>query len=92
MIVQAERNIRLSLVLEEIRTKETFAAVSDMELIGSLKNQIKDDAQLQNLVIEMEKSGQIGMWLAQSRVNYVLDWIVSTSKISGFVKTGIDEI
>ena len=88
LIKQAEKNVRLSLILEEIRTKEPDAQVSDVELVNSLKRQIKDDPKLQQLIIEMEKSGQIGMWLAQSRVNFVLDWVASTSKVVGFVKQG----
>jgi hypothetical protein len=53
-----------------------------------LKRQIKDDPRLEQLIVEMENSGQIGMWLAQSRVNFVLDWVVGTSKVVGFVKVG----
>lgn len=81
MILQAEKNVRLSLILEEIRKKEPEAAISDLELISKLKNDIKDDLQLQKLIIEMEKSGQMGMWLAQSRVNYAMEWLLSTCKV-----------
>ena len=88
LIKQAEKNVRLSLILEEIRVKEPDAQVSDIELINTLKQQIKDDPKLGQLVVEMEKSGQIGMWLAQSRVNFVLDWVIGTSKVVGFVKVG----
>ena len=90
LIKQAEKNVRLSLILEEIRTKEPDAQVSDVELINTLKRQVKDDPKLGQLIVEMEKSGQIGMWLAQSRVNFVLDWVVGTSKVVGFVKVGVE--
>lgn len=92
LIKQAEKNVRLSLILEEIRTKEPDAQVSDMELINTLKRQVKDDPKLGQLIVEMEKSGQIGMWLAQSRVNFVLDWVIGTSKVVGFVKTGEENV
>jgi len=59
-------------------------------LINTLKRQVKDDPKLGQLIVEMEKSGQIGMWLAQSRVNFVLDWVVGTSKVVGFVKVGVE--
>ena len=92
LIKQAEKNVRLSLILEEIRTKEPDAQVSDMELINLLKRQVKDDPKLGQLIVEMEKSGQIGMWLAQSRVNFVLDWVIGTSKVVGFVKSGEENV
>ena len=78
---KAENNLRLSFILEEIRKAEPESGLSDLELIESLKRQVQDKPELANWINLAQQNGQLASWLANARIEYVLEWIANTCKV-----------
>jgi len=80
----AEKNVRISLILDRIRDEEPEAQLSDEEVFEIVKQNItKSNAQAtpDEIIQEMNKTGYLQILFSRIRDEYTLDFIVKTSKI-----------
>ena len=79
---KANKQIRLSLILDSIRDAEPEAVLSDAEAVNALKQQVAMQGQEpEKFLIESQRSGRLHGMLAQLRDEFALQWLVKNSKI-----------
>lgn len=82
LIEVAENRVKLSLILDSIREAEPQAVFSDEELIGGLKNNLKENGADADKVIEKARlDGTLFGVLASLRDDTTIQWILDHSKV-----------
>jgi FKBP-type peptidyl-prolyl cis-trans isomerase (trigger factor) len=82
LMEMAERNVRLSLILDSIREKEPDAVLSDAEAEGAIKQRaVLQRQDPEQVLVEFKKSGAFEGMVASLRDEFTLQWLVSQSKI-----------
>lgn len=80
----AEKNVRISLILDRIRDEEPEAQLSDEEVFEIVKQNVaksNSQASPDEIIQEMNRSGYMQILFSRIRDEYALDFIVKTSKI-----------
>jgi FKBP-type peptidyl-prolyl cis-trans isomerase (trigger factor) len=79
----AEKNVRLSLILDRIREVEPDAQLSDNEVLEMLRKHMQSSSQpiTNEILEEMNKSGYLQILFSKIRDEYTLDFIVNNSKV-----------
>ncbi len=78
----ADKNVKLSLILDKIRDEEPEAQVSDQEVIEMIKNSmVKNRGDINEKLKEMNMSGQLGVLVSRVRDEHTLDFVLKNSKI-----------
>ena len=83
-VQMAEQNVKLSLVLDKIREEEPEAQLSDQETFEIIKQNLantKTDANLDEVIQTMSKTGQLQILFARIKDEYALNHIVKTVKV-----------
>lgn len=82
---QGGENVKLALILDRIREEEPDAQLSDQEVIDIIKNNLqKNNTKNENLdetLLNMNKSGYLQVLLSRIRDEHTLDFIRKTVKI-----------
>ena len=81
-IAQAEKNIRLSLVLEKIRETEPEAQLADSELINIVRNNLSamSDKPLEEVMKDLNNLGYLQVLYNRIRDEYTLNFVLKTVK------------
>lgn len=80
----AEKNVKLSLVLDKIREIHPEAQLSDQEVFETLKNNLKKTKVTQNIdevIQQMNKSGYLQILFSRIRDEYTMDFVNKTVKV-----------
>lgn len=81
-ISMAEKNVKLSLILDRIRENEPEAQLSDQEIIETIKQNIsKNHGNLDEVLQAMNKNGYLPVLIARMRDEYTLDFVLKTVKL-----------
>jgi trigger factor len=83
-IKKAEKNVRLSLILDSIRDKEPEAMLNENEALQALKTQIAArGVDAEKFVVENRKAGRLIGIVAAMKDEFALQWVVDQAKITG---------
>lgn len=85
LIEAAVKNVKLSLILDQIREKELEAQLSDQEVFDIIKRnlaQTKVQKSLDEVIQEMNRTGYLQILFSRIRDEYTMDFIVKTVKIT----------
>jgi trigger factor len=80
----AEKNVKLSLILDKIRENEPEAQLSDQEAFEIIKSnlaQTKVDRPIDEIIENMSKSGYLQILFSRLKDEYALDFVVKSVKI-----------
>ena len=80
----AEKNVRISLILDRIRDEEPEAQLSDEEVFEIVKQNVANSnsqASPDEIIAEMNRSGYMQILFSRIRDEYALDFIVKTCKV-----------
>ena len=80
----AERNVRLSLILDKIRDVEPEAQLTDQEVFEVIKRNLVDskmNTSMDDVMKELTRTGYLQILFSRIRDEYVLDFIVKNSKV-----------
>jgi len=80
----ANQNVKLSLILEAIRDKEPEAQLSDQEVLASIEQNlgsVKTKKEIDEFMMQLNKSGRLSLLATRMRDEYVLDFILKNTKI-----------
>jgi trigger factor len=81
-IAAAKSNVKLTLILDEIKDKEPETVFTDMELMDIIKHRVAAMGQdPEKFIVESRKDGRLISLLAALRSEAVLEWIVKNSKV-----------
>lgn len=81
----AEKNTRLTLILDKIREDEPEAQLSDEEVFNAIKQNIvnsKNQTPVDDVIKEMNKTGYLQILFSRMKDEYTLDFIVKSIKIT----------
>jgi trigger factor len=84
MIGMAERNVKLSLVLDKIREKESEAQLSDQEVFDVIKQnlaQTKTTQSLDEVIQQMNRTGYLQILFSRIRDEHTMDHVVKNIKL-----------
>jgi trigger factor len=85
MVEQAEKQVRLSLILDSIRDAEPESVFSNQELINSMTNRLMQAGHTEQsagqLLKQAERQGSLYGMMAQLKDEITLQWLVEHSKI-----------
>jgi trigger factor len=80
----AEKNVKLSLILDKVRETEPETQLSDNEVLdivqGMLGKMSKSKEEIEKLMNEMSKGGQLQVISSRLRDEHALDFILKTTK------------
>lgn len=80
----AERNVKLSLILDKIRESEPEAQLSDQEVFDMIKQNIantKVNQPVDEIIKEMSRTGYLQILFARIRDEYTIDFVVKNTRI-----------
>lgn len=80
----AEKNVKLSLVLDKIREAEPEAQLTDHEVFDVVKQNIsrtKMNTSMDDIIKELNRTGYLQILFSRIRDEYVMDFIVKNSKM-----------
>lgn len=80
----AEKNVKLSLVLDKVRENEPEAQLSDQEVFEIIKSnlaQTKVEKPIDEIMANMSKSGYMAVLFSRIKDEYALDFVVKSAKI-----------
>ena len=80
----AEKNVRLSLILDRIREVEPKAQIADQEVFEIIKQNIaqsKSAATPDEIIQEMSRTGYLQILFSRIKDEYVLDFLTKTIKV-----------
>lgn len=80
----AEKNVRLSLILDRIRDNEPLAQLSDNEVFDMIKQNIartQTGASMDTVIKEMSRTGYLQILFSRIRDEHTLDFLTKTLKI-----------
>jgi trigger factor len=80
----AEKNVKLSLILDKVRENNPDAQLSDQEVFEVIKSnlaQTKVDKPIDEIIANMNKSGYLQILFSRIKDEYALDMIVKATKI-----------
>ncbi len=80
-ISSAERNVKLSLVLDKIREIEPEAQLTDEEALNIIKSQVGNESNLKDIFKNMVNSGYLPMLLGKVRDEHTIDFVVKSCKV-----------
>jgi len=83
-IEMAEKNGKLTLILDKIREEEPEAQISDQEVFDMIKQNLintKVNKPIDEVIQEMNKSGYMQILFSRIKDEYVLDYLVKSAKI-----------
>lgn len=83
-IEMAERNVRLSLILDKIRETEPEAQLTDQEVFDMIKRNLansKTQTSLDDVIKEMNRTGYLQILFSRIRDEHALDFVIKTVKI-----------
>lgn len=83
-LLLAEKNVKLSLILDKVREDNPDAQLSDQETFNIIKDnlaQTKLDKPIDEIIANMNKSGYLQILFSRIKDEYALDAIVKTAKI-----------
>ena len=80
----AEKNVRLSLVLDKIREVEPEAQLSDQEVFDIIKQNLSKTnvhTSIDEVIQEMNKSGYLSILFSRIKDEFTLDFVVKTVRV-----------
>lgn len=80
----AEKNVKLSLILDKIRENEPLAQLSDNEVMDIIKQNLaksKTQHSVEDSIKEMNKSGFLSVLFSRLKDEHTLDYIVKLTKV-----------
>lgn len=80
----AAKNVKMSLIFDKIREEDPMAQLSDQEAFDMIKSNLlkaKLDKPIDDVMKEMNKTGQFAIVMSRLKDEYVLDYIVKSAKI-----------
>lgn len=81
-IEQADKNLRLSLILDAIRDKEPECVLNNSEAIEVIKQQVLAQGGNPDVfLVESQKNGRLSMMINAARDEFTLKWLVDKSNI-----------
>lgn len=78
----AEKNVKLSLILDKIREDEPDAQLSDQEVFDVIKKNLMNTqlkTSLNDIIKEMDRTGYLQIMFARIRDEHTLDYIIKSS-------------
>jgi trigger factor len=85
MVEQAEKQVRLSLILDSVRENEVEAVFSNNELLSAMTNRLMQAGHTQEsantLLKQAERQGSLYGMIAQLKDETTLQWLIEHSKI-----------
>ena len=85
MVEQAEKQVRLSLILDSIRDQEPESIFSNQELLSAMRDRLMQaghtDESAQTLLKQAERQGSLYGMIAQLKDETTLQWLIEHSKI-----------
>lgn len=73
---QAKSNVKLSLILDSVRSKEPESVLSESEAVEILKNQVgKSNQDQEKFIVEQQQSGALLGLVSGLREDFTLQWI-----------------
>lgn len=82
----ADKNVKLSLILDKIREKEVESQLSDQEVFEIIKQnlaQTKIQKSMDEIIQEMNRTGYLQILFSRIRDEYTMDFVVKSVKIIG---------
>lgn len=80
----AERNVKLSIILDKIREVELETQLADQEVIGMIRGMVsrmtQDEKEIDRYLEEMNKSNQLVILASRIRDEHALDFVVKNTK------------
>lgn len=83
-IGMAEKNVKLSLILDKIREIEPEAQLTDQEVFDVVKQNLsrtKLNTSLDDVIKELNRTGYLQILFARIKDEYVVDFVVKNSKV-----------
>lgn len=80
----AEKNVRLSLILDRIRDNEPESQLSDQEVFDMIKQNVartQTGASLDDIIKEMNRTGYLQVLFSRIRDEHTLDFLAKTIKV-----------
>jgi FKBP-type peptidyl-prolyl cis-trans isomerase (trigger factor) len=80
----ANKNVKLSLILDKVREKEVESQLSDQEVFDIIKQnlaQTKVQKPIDEVIQEMNRTGYLQILFSRIRDEHTMDFIVKTAKI-----------
>lgn len=83
-LVAAEKNVKLSLILDKVREDNPEAQLTDQEVFDIIKQNIsntKTDATVDDIIQQMNKSGYLQILFSRIKDEYAMDFITKNIKL-----------
>lgn len=84
LISMAEQNVKLTLILDKIREVEPEAQLSEQEVFEIIKqnlSQLKTEQTMDELIQQMNKTGQLQIMMQRVKDQFVMEFIKKTIKV-----------
>jgi trigger factor len=79
----AEKNVKIALILDEIRSQEPEAQLSDQEILHSIEHNLSTNGQnkeqIDQAMLELNKSGQLPILAARIKDEHTLDFLLKNT-------------
>lgn len=78
----AEKNVKLSMILDAIRSEEPEAQLSDQEVLSSLEGLLgksKSKDEVEKMMAQMSKTGQLNVLAGRMRDEFTMDFLIKQS-------------
>lgn len=82
-LTTAEKNVKMALILDEIRNREPEAQLSDQEVLRAIEQNLaknQNQEQIDQTMMELNKSGKLPILAARMKDEFTMDFLIKNTK------------